>query len=720
MKAMWKLFVGDVRRITSNVVSIIIVIGLVAIPSLFAWFNIAASWDPFDNVKNMKFAVANTDEGYQSDLIPVKISVGDQVVNALRANSQLDWTFTTESEAIEGTKSGEYYAAIIIPETFSADMMTFFSDDADHAQLTYLRNEKKSALSANITGQGADEVANEINTIFAQTMTSTALDIISALADQLDDPEAQTMLTRFTTNIADFSTQLTGAADTLDTIGTLVDSADDLLSSSSTLLEQTAQAATDTRGQLADAKQGITSVGDALSGSVSTVQSSLETSADSLDSVSDSVDTLFDDAAANAASAAQALRTQSDAIAAQAQAYRSILTALQNAGYGDSTVAQSIERAIEQLNSLSATLASAATQVESSASDTAAQREQIQQLITQATDSIGTAKQDFTNSIAPQISQLADTVSSASSLLGEDAAQLTQTLDQLDGTAASASDQLASVREILDSTTSQLREAGGKLADFNTDLSQALASGDTSQIREVLGDDTETLAASLAAPVTLTRKAVYPVENFGSSMTPYYTFIPLWTASILILLSVKTTVSRRRREELGDPSSNQMFLGRFGVFAAISLLQSTVSCAGSLLFLRVQAVHPLLFMLSGWVGGLLFAFIMYTLVVSFGNIGKAIGMLLLVFQVSGSAGSYPIQVLPDFMQAISPFLPITHAIRAMRAAIAGIYQNDFWIEIGILLAFSLPFLLLGLVLRKPLTGLNRWISEQLERTKLIG
>ncbi|OZG69485.1 YhgE/Pip domain-containing protein [Bifidobacterium eulemuris] len=720
MKAMWRLFVGDVRRITSNVVSVIIVIGLVAIPSLFAWFNIAASWDPFDNVKNMKFAVANTDEGYQSDLIPVKISVGDQVVNALRANSQLDWTFTTKSEAIEGTKSGEYYAAIIIPKTFSADMMTFFSDDVEHAQLTYLRNEKKSALSANITGQGADEVANEINTTFAQTMTSTALDIISSLADQLSDPDAQTMLARFNTNISDFATQLTGAADTLDTIGTLVDSADDLLDSSATLLEQTSQAATDTHEQLSDAKQGITSVADALDGSASTVTSSLEASADSLNSVSNSIDALFDDAADNASTAAQALRSQADTVATQAQSYQSILTALQNAGYADSTAAQAITRAIDQLNSLSTALDGAADQVESSASDTAAQREQVQQLITQATDSIGSAKQDFNDSIAPQISQLSTTVSDASSLLADDASQLTQTLEQLDDTASSAESQLADMREILDSTASQLRTAGGKLADFNTNLSQALNSGDMSQVREVLGDDTETLAASLAAPVTLTRKAVYPVENFGSSMTPYYTFIPLWTASILILLSVKTTVSRRRREELGDPSPNQLFLGRFGVFAVISLLQSTVSCAGSLLFLRVQAVHPLLFMLSGWVGGLLFAFIMYTLVVSFGNIGKAIGMLLLVFQVSGSAGSYPIQVLPDFMQVISPFLPITHAIRAMRAAIAGIYQNDFWVEIGILLAFSLPFLLLGLVLRKPLTGLNRWISEQLERTKLIG
>ena len=140
MKNIWKLFVGDVRRLTSNIVSIIIVTGLVVIPGLFSWFNISASWDPFANTGNLKFAVANDDEGYKSDLIPVKISIGDQVVNTLRANDQMDWTFTTKKEAIDGTKSGKYYAAVVIPRDFSTRMMTFFTADGDHATLTYYNN----------------------------------------------------------------------------------------------------------------------------------------------------------------------------------------------------------------------------------------------------------------------------------------------------------------------------------------------------------------------------------------------------------------------------------------------------------------------------------------------------------------------------------------------------------------------------------------------------
>ena len=197
MKNIWKLFVGDVRRLTSNIVSIIIVIGLVVIPGLFSWFNVSASWDPFANTGNLKFAVANDDEGYKSDLIPVKISIGDQVVNTLRANDQMDWTFTTKKEAIDGTKSGKYYAAVVIPKDFSTRMMTFFTADGDHATLTYYNNEKKNALAPKITGQGADTVAAQINEMFSATLTSTALNIASQLADELDKPKSQATLTNF-------------------------------------------------------------------------------------------------------------------------------------------------------------------------------------------------------------------------------------------------------------------------------------------------------------------------------------------------------------------------------------------------------------------------------------------------------------------------------------------------------------------------------------------
>ena len=154
-------------------------------------------------------------------------------------------------------------------------------------------------------------------------------------------------------------------------------------------------------------------------------------------------------------------------------------------------------------------------------------------------------------------------------------------------------------------------------------------------------------------------------------------------------------------------------------FALIALLQSTVSLGGDLLFLRVQAVHPLLFMLSGWLASLVFSFFTYTMVVSFGNVGKAIGVLMLIVQISGANAAYPVQMLPDFIAKVSPLLPLTHAVTMMRAAIAGIYDMDYWRAAGMLLAFVPPLLLLGLLLRKPLVRFNQWYVAQVESTKVL-
>ncbi|MBW3082579.1 YhgE/Pip domain-containing protein [Bifidobacterium phasiani] len=727
MRAVWHLFADDVRRLAGNATAMLVVAGLVAIPSLFAWFNIAASWDPFGNLGDLKVAVADTDEGYRSDLIPVKVTIGAQVVDKLRANDQLDWTFTTERDAIEGTESGAYYAAIVIPEDFSATMMTFFTGRARQASIAYYSNEKKNAVAPNLTGAGADAVAAQINETFVATLTDIALDIASSLADQLERPETQSALAAFDANVADFATRLGDTAGTLDGYRALTDTARSLLDNSAALLGQTSTAVGQAAPQLDTARQGVDDVASALDGAVATVQGALGSSADAIAQVGDDVDTLFGDASDDAASTTAAIRRQADALTAQAAVYRQLRQTVQGlpGAQGDAhatAVADALQRTADQLDALSAGLGDAADALDTNAADAETQRQAVQELIDQAKSSASDAADSFGTSLGTQTDRLAAAVRDASSVLSQDQGRLASTVTTLGDAADSAGRSVDDVRATLEDAASALRTAGERLAAFHASLASALDGADSDAVRAVLGTDASTLSAALAAPIALHRQAVFPVGNFGSAMAPYYTFIPLWTASILIMLAVSVEVSPRQRRGIGEPgmTPRRMFLGRFGVVALISLMQSTVSCLGSLLILHVQAVHPLLFMLSGWVGGLVFALFVYTMVACFGNIGKAVGMLMLVVQVSGSAGSYPLQTLPEFMQRISPFLPITHAIRAMRAAIAGIYMNDYWIELGKLVVFVPPLLLLGLLLRQPMAGLNRWLGAQLERTRLIG
>ncbi|MFR7658434.1 MAG: YhgE/Pip family protein, partial [Eggerthellaceae bacterium] len=220
-------------------------------------------------------------------------------------------------------------------------------------------------------------------------------------------------------------------------------------------------------------------------------------------------------------------------------------------------------------------------------------------------------------------------------------------------------------------------------------------------------------------PVSIERTAVVPSQSVGASMAPLYTTLAIFIGSLLIMVAVKPRISQRMKDKLKDPKPRQLFTGHFLICALLSLAQTTFMVLGNLFFLDISVVHPLLFMLVYWFAGLVFTFIIYTLVVSFANLGKAIAVLMLIVQVTACNGSYPLVILPDFVQMISPWMPATHVVEAMRAAMFGIYQNDFWIAMGELALFLVPAALLGYALRKPLEKFMQWYVRTVESTNLI-
>jgi putative membrane protein len=769
MSTMWKLFKGDVRRMTSNVISIIIMIGLVVIPAIFTWFNVTASWDPFGSTSNLKFAVASVDKGYKSDLMPIKTDLGDQVINQLRSNSKLDWTFTTKDKAIEGTKSGEYYAAVIIPEDFSRNMMTFFSPNSKHATIDYYTNEKKNAVAPKVTGAGASQIATQVNETFASTITATALSLASGLSKQLDEPTARTQLSSFAGNIDDLANQLGEQSNTLSTYSALLTSSQSLLASSSQLLNDTAKSASDSARQIDQSGKGLSDVSNALDATVKTLSTALRQSAAGYGAVSNTIDGTFVSAGKSSADVSKTMRDQAGIISQQITDYQNIYNRLSAANTSGSltSVLEQLQAIINQQKTLQATISTAADQLDAGTAAAESQRQQIKQLADQTQKSIQNLNTNLDTTLKPQIDGLTTSLSDATVSLKAGASDLNSAIKGIDGPASDLSDKLDQTSQQLAQSQELLDQSSKRLKNFSTELTSALNSGDMTQVKMLLAGDPAKLAQTLATPVQLKRTAVFPVENFGTALTPFYTFIPLWVGSLLSALTLKTQVSSKVRRQLGEashgwgwdrggdggkrrfpvfkrsdadgrndesvtesipiaeagrtvvePGSNTLYLGRFGIFALISLMQSTFSCAGTLLFLRVHAAHPMLFMLAGWLSGLTYAFVIYTLVACFGTIGKAISVIVLVMQISGSSGSYPLQVLPKFVGVINPFLPAAHSIQAARAAIAGIYQNDFWIQMGIVLIYAAAALVVGLIVRKP-TRFSHWFTKQLERTKLL-
>lgn len=728
MRVILRLVARDVRHATRNVMACIVIFGLVVIPSLFSWFNVIASWDPFANTSNLKVAVASTDTGYESDLVPLRIDVGEQVLSALRANDDLDWVVTTEDDAIDGTKSGAYYAAIVLPPSFSSDMMTFYVDGAEHSDIALYTNEKKNALAPKITGQGADGVSAQISETFTQTLSEIALGLLSSLSDYLTDDDTQAALARLQARVSGLSTQLRAGAQTADMFSALFDSSIPLVNSASQLVDAAGGAFNDAAGAAGSGRDAVDSVASALRNATGGVSDALSATTKSYNAVGDRIDDLYADIDRLNGDRVTVLTDIAARVQDQIDRYNTIRDTLDTevrptlpaAAEGAlDTVIAVLDDAIARQQAVHDRLAEAATDVQGDNASAQDSHQEILVAIAEAKTAVQKAQSAYTDDLKPQLDLLSSTLSRLDSDISVVRSDLAGVSASLSGSADSVLTAIDRGKTVASGISTSLDELADRFGDLDQALGTAADTGDLSELRDIIGGDPGVLAASLAEPVRVDRTAVFPVVGFGAAMAPLYTILALWVGALLMTVTIRVDVNDNTLPGAPALTTTQKYLGRYGIFGLVGLAQSTLLTLGLILFVRIEPAHPLLMVLAGWLTSLVFTLIVYTAVVAFGNAGKALCVLLLVIQISGSGGAYPLQLLPDWFQNISPFLPATYAIQAMRAAIAGVYAADFWISLLLLALFIVPALLLGLVLRRPLIAYNRGMSEALESTKLM-
>lgn len=758
MKMIWGIFKRDICHATRNVIAVIVSMGLVVVPALYAWFNIAASWDPYGNTKALKVAVANTDKGYKSELVPVRINVGETIISTLRANDQLDWQFVGRDKAIDGVKSGDYYAAIVIPKQFSADMMTLFSANIKHAQLKYYLNEKINPIAPHITDQGATTVVNTIDKTFAKTIAQVGLDLASNVLRYSKSPQMAQYMENLNSNLNTMVSTLTGASQQVASYSQLLGSANDIVDSTNQLLQSTTVAGKQAKNTLKQGKSGATSLTAAGKSITSSVNTALNQASSALDAVANKTDKAFDTLGKDSAEAAQQLKTLSDQVAESQSVYDTYLASLQHMRTSveqlpDSDKAKqqlldAIDREITLLTAaqgdtqkLAQRLDNASKQITQSTASAAQSHAEIRSQITSAKQSISTVRDDYSANVKPKIDALASSVSTLISQTGNVISQLSGTTDSLNDVTSNVGTNIASIRSTLDGIATKLNSSATTLNTLITAMNSSDNGAENSnELKSLTTSNASTLSTLISAPVALHRVAVYPIANYGSAMAPFYTILSIWVGAIILCAMLKVTISDREKAHvlgLGDtlpriagPSGpgnasrwglqlRHEYFGRYTIFLLLALLQGTLVCLGDMYFLGVQANHALQFLAVGWLAALVFSNIVYTLTVSFGDIGKAIAVVLLVMQVAGSGGTFPIETLPKFFQILYPFLPFPHAIDAMHAAMAGSYGNEYLLDMVYLALFLIPSLLLGLVLRKPVIRLNNWVSRNLESTKVM-
>ena len=726
MKNVWKIFQRDMMRVRNNVIALVVIIGISVVPCLYAWFNIAASWDPYSNTGNLKVAVASADEGYEGSLIPIEINIGDKVLSALRENTQMEWVFTTEEKATSGVKSGKYYAAIVIPKDFSNKMMSVFSEKVEKPEITYYSNAKENAIAPKVTDKGAGAVQRQVNEVFIETVSDTTLTVLQAVSNMTQASGAETIVDNLNTNLNQIAGDLTASAGLLESFSDMTGSAQKLLNSTTEFLQTVQQQTKESRQTFQETSKTFSGLDDSMDAAADSVGTALKSAENVYDQMDQVISGAFSDESADAQQIASTLDTLAGQVGNVVTAYTSVRDSVaavadkypETSPLVDAIVVR-MDTSIQQQKNLQSKLQDSAKGLRDATTDLGTARSELKDLAAKNQENMSGMSASYKSSVQKSLNQLSASLTSSKQEISSLLSQLDQSANGIYKLTDTADSDLSEIQKVLGDSGELLAEASDRIADTTAKLDEMEMSGDFSELEALISGDKSAISTFLAAPVSLDTHKIYEIANYGSSMAPFYSVLSIWIGGIVLVAMLKVNVSENCTKGLKNVKLYQIYFGRFITFMIVGLFQSTLIALGDLLYLGIQCEHPFLFLLGCWFSSLVFVNIIYTLTVSLGDIGKAVSVILLVVQVAGTGGTFPIEVAPSFFRAVYPLLPFTHSMAALRETVGGMYGMNYWIDLGKLAIFLGISLIVGLVLRKPIIKANDAFTEKLEETKLM-
>lgn len=264
---------------------------------------------------------------------------------------------------------------------------------------------------------------------------------------------------------------------------------------------------------------------------------------------------------------------------------------------------------------------------------------------------------------------------------------------------------LVMVRNIEDN----LNETTNKLVEFKN-------SGVYSLLQTAISFNTDELASFISAPVAITTEDLYPITNYGSAMSPFYSVLSIWVGALILVAIIHVKVHPFDGTKV---NSVEAFFGRYITFFLIGQAQALLITLGDLFFIGIQCIHPFKFWFAAAFTSFVFTMITYSLTVAFENVGEAAAVVIMVIQVAGAGGTFPIQCLPAIYQAIYKYLPFTYAMDALRECVGGTYSWYYWKCILALLVYVGICLFIGLVIAKPCRKLNAIVDKSKEKSEIM-
>lgn len=724
MKNVLRVLKRDFLRILKAPASIVVVLALIVLPSLYTWFNVVGFWNPYGNTGNLRVCVVNEDEGSSSDLTG-EINLGDMVVEQLHDNDQLGWDFVDYDTAMEAVKSGHAYAAFVLPRDFSADLLTLLSGDFQQPQLEYYVNEKMNPVSPKITDTGANTLDTTINSTFVATVAKTVTDAlgeeVGVAQGKIDDAHTNALA-----GIDKAQQSISGARDSVQGLRDAADQSQTKVADAASLLSDADEVLGDLSGQMLIVQSLMGTTQTDVSKLTSGLMGAMDSGSIFLSQSAAKVNTAIGGAAGSVTEAqgrVDGAIAQGNAMVSASQAVVAQMEALVAQMDDNDPNKASLEKAIERLKQSNTNASRSLSEL----SDMSADMGRVAESVSSASDSVNTAVQTtisnadsyrrtLSSDTFPAINTGVGNLNVAVGNLAAAASAQRVLVDQAISLTGQLSETLATARSALDQTDGVLADLQTSIDTVKTDL---VALKTSTAITDFFGDgttiDAEKVASFMQSPTEVKTEYLFPLNAYGSGMAPLFINMSLWIGVFMLMVIMRIEVDDEGIENL---TAAQRYIARYLFFGGMVSLQAIVCCVGCLA-IGVQCESVALFLLTAVLASLTYLAIQLTLSTTLQHIGKGICVILIFVQIPGATGLYPIEMTSPFFQFIYPFFPFTYGINALRETIAGFYGLEWVSLIAHLGIFFAIFLAIGLALRPYFSNLIRLFAREIERSDII-
>ncbi|MES1039424.1 YhgE/Pip domain-containing protein [Peribacillus simplex] len=700
MRNIQEIFIDDLKSIYKNFFVCIVVVFLMFIPSIYAWFNIVASWDPYGNTEGILVGVANNDKG--AELNGEAVNIGKEVMEGLKENKDLGWRFTSEKEVIEKVEKGDYYASIIIPENFSEHIATIMTDEPKKAEIDYYVNEKINSIAPKITAAGANSIVDNVSKTFIKSASGSILAIFNELGITLQNelPTIQKMknmvyllegeLPELEQNIKTVQTHVKQAEDIIKKVHDGLDSIEGITSQKDKLVSDVSSYVDSTR-------QAFTEINPLLKNDIVNIRSD-----------NDSVIVL-----ANRLTGQGLPGNEYDQLVEQGKTRISkelyLLDSMYNLlvrvnQFNEQNLLQPEIRLVDELrDNASNQLQALNNRAFGNLIELAGNNDQVLARFQESySKETGPKFTEIWNETEAILNNVQLTMEEGAKVLPEVRTLLNETNRTLETRTGD-----------IDKLQNKFPEIETKIKDLASKMRELDKSYNMEEVIDFLRNDIEEESEFFSEPVLLNKHSLFPIPNYGSAMSPFFTALSLWVGGTILISMLSVGVSQKVY------SQYQIYIGRYLIFFIIGVMQALSVSIGNIVLIGVYVADKFEYILFSVLISTVFTLIVYTFVSVLGNVGKGISVVLMVLQISSSGGTFPIQVTPPFFQHINPFLPFTYAVGLLRESVGGITWSVAGKDIFILILFLIFTLILGIILKKPLHARTQKMKDKLYGSRIF-